>query len=50
MEEERSNNGMVRIASFMNFEKEVEEWGARLGIEEKGLCHAWIGLRRNRLW
>jgi hypothetical protein len=33
---EGGKNGVARIVRFMNFEKEVEGWGAGFGIEEKG--------------
>ena len=33
---EGGNNGAARIVKFMDFGKEVKEWGAGFGIEEKG--------------
>ena len=32
---EGNNNGTVRIVRFVDFGKEVKEWGAGFGIEEK---------------
>ena len=44
---EVGNNGTARIVRFMDFGKEVEEWGSRFGIKEKG-CHPWISLGRDQ--
>ena len=33
---ERGNIEAARIVRFMDFGKEVEGWGARFGIEDKG--------------